>query len=68
MIVNEKDFNIYEQFNKSIRKRGLGALYKVKFLDEEKQLHQQMLCRVIKFQRVKSYVIEEVFKEAATLK
>jgi hypothetical protein len=37
-------------------------------LDEEKQLHPQMLCRVIKFDRVKAYVIEEIFREAAILK
>lgn len=27
-----------------------------------------MLCRVIKFTRVKTYVIEEIFREASTLK
>lgn len=51
-----------------MRKRGLGVLYKVKLLDEEKQINYQMLCRVIKFQRVKAYVIEEIFKEASTLR
>jgi hypothetical protein len=39
LFLSEKDFNIYEQFSKGSRKRGLGALYKVKFLDEEKQVN-----------------------------
>jgi CRISPR/Cas system endoribonuclease Cas6 (RAMP superfamily) len=69
LFIAEKDFNLYEQFSKGNRKKGLGALYKVKFLDEEKYHHHiQMLCRVIKFTRVKSYVIEEIFKEVNNLK
>ena len=59
---------MYEQFNKDNRKKGLGGLYKVKLFDEEKQLNIQMLCRVIKFSRVKTYYIEEIFREASNLK
>lgn len=68
MFISEKDFNIYEQFSKGNRRRGLGGLYKVKLYDEEKQLNVQMLCRVIKFTRVKTYVIEEIIREASNLK
>mmetsp|Transcript_3066 Transcript_3066/g.2048 ORF Transcript_3066/g.2048 Transcript_3066/m.2048 type:complete len:204 (-) Transcript_3066:355-966(-) len=67
-ISSEKDFYLYEQFSKGGKKRGLGVLYRVKTLDEESQISFQMLCRVVKFQRVKSYVIEEIFKEASSLK
>jgi hypothetical protein len=68
LFISEKDFNLYEQFSKGNKRRGLGGLYKVKLFDEEKQLNIQMLCRVIKFTRVKTYVIEEIFREATTLK
>lgn len=70
LIVTEKDFNLYEQFNKgsSKNKKGLGTLYKVRFNDEEKMMNTQMLCRVIKFTRVKSYVIEEIFRDAYNLR
>ena len=36
MVLLETDFQIYEPFRSS-KKRGLGALYKVKYNDEEKQ-------------------------------
>jgi len=42
----------------------MGTLYKVKLVDEERS-NLQLLCRVIKFERIKTYVIEEIFKEAS---
>jgi hypothetical protein len=39
LFISERDFNLYEQFTKGGRKRGLGALYKVKLLDEERQIN-----------------------------
>ncbi|CDW81984.1 protein kinase [Stylonychia lemnae] len=68
LFISERDFNLYEQFSKGNKRRGLGGLYKVKLFDEEKQLNVQMLCRVIKFTRVKTYVIEEIFREAQAIK
>jgi predicted RNA-binding protein (virulence factor B family) len=35
----ERDINIYQQFSKGARKRSLGGLYKVKFLDDEKAIN-----------------------------
>ena len=46
----------------------MGALYKVRFVDDEKDHNYQMLCRVIKFTRVKSYVIEEILRDANNIK
>ena len=51
-----------------IKKNGLGILYKVKYSDEEKSINSQMLCRVIKFTRVRSYVIEEIIRDAQALR
>ena len=47
--------------------RGLGTLYKVRFNDEERS-NIQTLCRVIKFSRVKSYVIDEIIRDAYSLR
>lgn len=67
-LVSQKEFSLYEQYTKGAKKFGLGSLYKVRLVDEEKQLNYQLLCRVIKFQRVKSYVIEEILKDAYNLR
>jgi len=68
LFINENEFSIYEQYKtSSTRKRGLGVLFRVRLNDDEK-LGQQVLSRVIKFNRVKSYVIEEAFREIGTIK
>ena len=36
LLISEKDFNLYEQFSKGNKRRGLGGLFKVKLFDEEK--------------------------------
>ena len=64
LFISERDFNLYEQFSKGAKKRGIGALFKAKLLDDERQSNISLLCRVIKFTRVKTYVIEEIFREA----
>jgi len=51
-----------------MKKNGLGVIYKVKYSDEEKSINYQMLCRVIKFTRVRSYVIEEIIRDAQALR
>jgi hypothetical protein len=69
LALSSSEFNLYELFDKGgaggrAKQRGtLGIIYKVKFYDEEKTFNCQMLCRVIKFDRVKNYVIEDIFKE-----
>lgn len=66
IFLQEKDFHLYENF-KGSKKRGIGGLYKAKLLDDERFEGAQMLCRVIKFSGVKSYVVEEIIKEVAGL-
>lgn len=64
----QKEFSLYEQFNKGEKSRPLGPLYKVKALDEERQPSFPMLARVINFQKVQPQVVDAIFKEATALK
>ena len=36
LFISDKDFNLYEQFSKGAKKRGIGALFKVKLIDDER--------------------------------
>jgi hypothetical protein len=47
---------------------GLGQIHKVIMNDEELMEGNKVVCRVIKMNRVKSYVIEEIKKEAENLR
>ena len=66
-IKKQSEFTLGEEYeNNKKYKNGLGTLYKAKFNDEERQ--EQLLCRAIQFKRIKSYVIDEIYREAFALK
>ena len=59
--MDRKDFKINKAFP-SKNKGGLGKLFEASVKDQ-----QNVICRIISFNRVKEYVVEEFIREIISL-
>lgn len=68
IFTSQEEFSLYEQFNKGEKQNPLGPLFKVKPLDEENQPAFPLIARVIYFKQVQHKIIDDIFREATTLR